>query len=161
MNTADSHYINSAEIDKFPDMVNTFPEHCMAGTDGAEYIKETEPEGPTIFDWDKECQFSSETLDLKEHRNLILRKDAFDIFSGSPYTEKVLKVLKPEVVFVYGVTTNICVNHAVIGLAKRINEVYVINDAIKELPGIPLPFNHWEKIKVKRIDSEEFFNMFN
>jgi nicotinamidase/pyrazinamidase len=159
VNTADYHFINSGELDKEPDMVNTFPEHCMAGSEGAEYIKETEPEFPTVFDWDKDYLSFDELKDISQHRNIVIRKDAFDAFKGSPHTKKILEIIDPGVVFVYGVATNVCVHYAVIELAKRIPEVYVVKDAIKELPGIPLPFERWAKLKVKMITVKELREM--
>lgn len=38
-----------------------------------------------------------------------------------------------------------CVDAAVRGLVKRGKEVYVVKDAIKELPKIPLPFDFGKK----------------
>lgn len=155
VNTADYHYASSKEIDKDPDMVNTFPEHCMAGTKGAEYILETTPENPTVFNWDEDCLISPEITDVKAHRNILIRKDAFDVFSGNPYTDKVVGALRAKVVYVYGVTTNVCVDYAVVNLAKRVDNVFVIEDGIKELPNIPLPFDQWRKLGVKLISSDE------
>jgi nicotinamidase/pyrazinamidase len=155
INTADYHFINSPELDKHPDMINTFPEHCMAGSNGAEFINETNPDDPTIFDWDKNYILPDDLLDSTKHRNIVLRKDAFDVFKGSPHTKEILDILSPETVIIYGVTTNICVDYAVIGLAKRIKEVYVINDAVKELPGLPLPFKKWEKLNVNLIEFKD------
>ncbi|MCY1722517.1 cysteine hydrolase [Prolixibacteraceae bacterium Z1-6] len=152
VNTADYHYKNSAELSAAPDFVSTFPEHCMATTSGAEYVRETLPSDAVVFDWDKEY------LNVKElitKRNIVIRKDAFDVFAGNPYTELILKNLSPKTVVVYGVTTNVCVNDAVVGLAKRVDKVYVIEDAIKELPNIPLPFENWKKLGVKMIEFEE------
>lgn len=151
VNTADYHYANSAELDPSPDFVNTFPEHCMAGTRGADYIRETDPEDPVIFDWDKEYLITPELFSKEEHRNFIIRKDAFDVFTGNPMTDTILKYLNPDTVVVYGVTTNVCVDAAVKGLAKKVNKVYVIKDAIKELPNIPLPFETWKKKGVEMI----------
>lgn len=151
VNTADYHYANSAELDSSPDFVNTFPEHCMAGTRGADYIRETDPEDPVIFDWDKEYLITPELFSREEHRNFVIRKDAFDVFTGNPLTETILKHLTPDTVVVYGVTTNVCVDAAVKGLVKKVNKVYVIKDAIKELPNIPLPFETWEKKGVEMI----------
>lgn len=155
VNTADYHYANSAELDSSPDFVNTFPEHCMAGTRGADYIRETDPEDPVIFDWDKEYLITPGLFGREEHRNFVIRKDAFDVFTGNPMTEKILKYLNPDTVVVYGVTTNVCVDAAVKGLAKKVNNVYVIKDAIKELPNIPLPFETWEKKGVELITLEK------
>jgi nicotinamidase/pyrazinamidase len=151
VNTADYHYANSAELDSSPDFINTFPEHCMAGTRGADYIRETDPEDPIIFDWDKEYLFTPELFNSEDHRNFIIRKDAFDVFDGNPMTETILKQLNPDTVVVYGVTTNVCVDAAVKGLVKKVNKVYVIKDAIKELPNIPLPFDAWKKKGVEMI----------
>ncbi|WP_340110800.1 cysteine hydrolase family protein [Maribellus mangrovi] len=148
VNTADFHYSNSAELSADPDFVNTFPEHCMANSKGAGYVEETDPSDPLIFDWDKEYLVLDE---VNSKRNIVIRKDAFDVFAGSPHADKIVDLISPERVVVYGVTTNVCVNDAVIGLAKRVDKVYVVKDAIKELPNIPLPFESWEKLGVKMI----------
>ena len=42
---------------------------------------------------------------------------------------------------------------------KRGKEVYVVKDAIKELPKIPLPFDFWEKKGVKMITLAELKKM--
>ena len=152
VNTADFHYGNSPEISNNPDFIETFPEHCMANTEGSKYITETEPEDPLIFDWNKEYSVSEKVLDP---RNIVIRKDAFDVFKGNPYTEQILKIISPETVVVYGVTTNVCVNDAVVGLADRVSKLLVIEDAIKELPNIPLPYSNWNRLGVQMISSTE------
>lgn len=151
VNTADYHYPNSAELDPNPDYINTFPEHCMAKTRGADFIRETDPEDPLIFDWNKNYLITPELFNKEEHRNFVIRKDAFDVFAGNPFTETILKLLNPDMVVVYGVTTNVCVDAAVRGLAKKVKKVYVVKDAIRELPDIPLPFDYWEKKGVELI----------
>ena len=135
VNTADYHFKNSAEIDDSPDYIHTFPEHCMVNTRGADFIKETDPEDSLIFEWNKQYLITPELFENTQHRNFIIQKDAFDVFSGNPHTETILKYLNPETVVVYGVTTNFCVDAAVKGLAKKVKNVYVVEDAIKELPG--------------------------
>jgi nicotinamidase/pyrazinamidase len=155
VNTADYHYSNSAELSSNPDFVNTFPEHCMANSIGAEYISETKPEGECLeILWNK-IYNGQEIREATKHRNIIIRKDAFDVFEGNPNTENLLKELNPTTVFVYGVTTNVCVNCAAVGLAKRGIKVYVIEDAIKELPNIPLPFEQWDALGIKRISYDK------
>lgn len=159
VNTADYHYPNSAELDANPDFEKTFPEHCMANTRGADFIKETDPEDAAIFDWDKEYLLTPELFELGKYRNFIIRKDAFDVFSGNPATEVILKNIKPETVVVYGVTTNVCVDAAVKGLTRKVKNVYVVKDAIKELPNLPLPFNDWKKKGVQMIQLKELEKM--
>lgn len=155
VNSADWHYPNSEELSMNPDFINTFPEHCMANTLGAHFVSETNPENPLIIDWEKELEISSNLIKGGKHRNFIIRKDAFDVFKGNRYTEKVLDILSPKTVVVYGVTTNVCVNDAVIGLAKRVKKVIVIEDAIKELPNIPLPFENWKRLGVDLVQLQQ------
>jgi len=151
INTADHHFSNSAELSNSPDFKTTFPEHCMANTTGASYIPETQP-SDNIFEilWDKQYSYKEIEHSIR-HRNIIIRKDAFDVFEGNQNTDNILKQITPQKVFIYGVTTNVCVNCAAVGLAKRNIEVFVIDDAIKELPNIPLPFEHWSALGIQRI----------
>ena len=143
INTCDYHYINSKELSNIPDFKTSFPNHCMAGTSGAQFISETEPEAPLLIDWDSDLGIFEELDDPHRFRNIVIRKDAFDVFAGNQYTEKIVQILHPDQVFVYGVTTNICVDKAVMGLIDRGVHVYVVMDAIKELPNLPLPFETW------------------
>ncbi|WP_421920524.1 cysteine hydrolase family protein [Marinifilum sp.] len=155
INTADHHYSNSAELSSDPDFTNTFPEHCMANSIGAEFIAETKPKEkcPEIH-WNKVYN-ETELKDAARNRNIIIRKDAFDIFTGNPNIYSLLKQINPTTVFVYGVTTNVCVDCAAVGLAERGLKVYVIEDAIKELPNIPLPYDKWDNLGIARITYEK------
>ena len=152
VNTADFHYTESAELSDQPDFITTFPEHCMANTKGAEYVSETEPISPFVADWNKE-NLSLEGI--MNSKNIVIRKDAFDVFAGNPYTEEIVKIINPKTVIVFGVTTNVCVNDAVVGLSQRVDRVFVVEDAIKELPNIPLPFEKWKELGVEMITSSE------
>ena len=153
VNTADFHWPGSKELSDNPDFVSTFPPHCMANTKGAEYVEETRPSNPVIIDWDK--PFKIEVENFANRRNIIIRKDAFDVFAGNPYATKIVEMLKPETVVVYGVTTNVCVNDAVVGLSKKVENVFVIEDAIKELPNIPLPFENWKNLGIQKVTFNE------
>lgn len=155
VNTADWHYTNSAELSPNPDFIDTFPQHCMANTIGAAFIEETSPENSMVIDWDKQFSLIEVLINKEKIRNYTFRKDAFDVFKGNPFTELILNVLSPETVVVYGVTTNVCVNDAVIGLATRVKRVIVVENAIKELPNIPLPFENWKKLGVQLMSLDE------
>jgi len=154
VNTCDYHHVNSAELSLNPDFINTFPEHCMADTQGAEYIPETRPENSFVIDWTANQDIISK-LQEQNPRNIVLRKDAFDVFAGNPYTEQILQLIGPEKAFVYGVTTNVCVDQAVMGLSHKGIKVFVFRDAIKELPKIPLPFQKWQSCGVELINFRE------
>lgn len=161
INTADHHFYNSAELDESPDFINTFPEHCISGTEGAEFIDETNPKEPATFNWDKEYLITQELFDRNKYRNYIIRKDAFDVFSGNQWTNTILDMINPKTVVVYGVTTNVCVDYAVKGLLKKVKNIIVIEDAIKELPNISLPFKNWEKRGVEIIKLDELQKRIN
>ena len=144
VNTCDYHHINSEELSSTPDFETSFPQHCLAGSSGAEFISETLPESPILIDWDLELAIYAEFDDPERFRNIVIRKDAFDVFTGNPYADKIVQILQPDQVFVYGVSTNVCVDKAVIGLSERGVKVFVFEDAIKELPNLPLPFETWK-----------------
>lgn len=151
INTCDFHLVHSAELYGKPDFVHTFPEHCMAGTSGAEFVAETRPVFPAIVDWMAQLAILPQLANAKQYRNIVIRKDAFDVFEGNPYADKILDLIHPDKIFVYGVSTNICVDRAVCGLVQRGYKVFVFEDAIKELPKIPLPVKHWKELGVKMI----------
>lgn len=160
INTADWHFTESKELSEKPDFVNTFPPHCMAESLGARFVNETNPENPLVIDWDKNIKISKKEIESNSNRNIVLRKDAFDVFKGNPYTEEIVKLLSPKTVIVYGVTTNVCVNDAVLGLIKRVPRVIVVEDAIKELPNIPMPIESWKKLGVEIMQSYEIAKLF-
>jgi nicotinamidase/pyrazinamidase len=160
VNTADWHYSNSIELSSNPDFISTFPPHCMANTPGAAFIEETYPKKSLVIDWDKDFSLIEVLINKEKIKNYTLRKDAFDVFKGNRYTELILNVLSPETVIVYGVTTNVCVNDAVIGLASRVKRVIVVENAIKELPNIPLPFESWKKWGVLLLSLDEVERLF-
>jgi nicotinamidase/pyrazinamidase len=131
----------------------------MAETPGAEYVSETKPENPVVVNWNAEQNLDDLIEKIKNSREVVIRKDAFDVFAGNPYTDNILQNLNAETVVVYGVTTNVCVNDAVVGLSKRGKNVLVVSDAIKELPNLPLPFEKWSKLGVKLITFNDLTNL--
>lgn len=159
VSTADYHHADSHELSANPDFRTTFPPHCMAETRGAAYISETNPANPVIINWNAEQNLDDLIGKIQNTREVVIRKDAFDVFSGNPYTDKILQNLNPETVVVYGVTTNVCVNDAVTGLSKRGKKVLVVSDAIKELPNLSLPFDSWEKSGVRLITFNDLTNL--
>ncbi|MFH1182286.1 MAG: cysteine hydrolase family protein [Candidatus Woesearchaeota archaeon] len=159
VSTADSHDKSSHELAENPDFITTFPEHCIYGTPGAEYVPATKPENAYVLDWRNKTL--NERLVLAK-RNIVLTKDDFDVFNkqhGSPHVEQVLELLKPKKAVVYGVATNVCVDYAVEGLLNRGIEVYVLGDAIKGLPGIPDPVEKWQHRDARIIGTDNLETM--
>jgi len=161
VNTRDWHTIESKEISSEPDFIKTFPSHCVQGTIGAEFIPETSPPFAITFDW------NDETVDLSvleepikaPIRNIILGKDEFDIFEGNPYADEIIKILSPSIAVVYGVAGNVCVDFAVMGLLARGVTVWIVEDAIKDLPAIPSAVPKWEKAGATLVSTEELSSL--
>ncbi len=155
VNSCDYHNEDSPELSNTPDFITTFPSHCIKNSKGQDFIEATKPEHPVIFEWNRDYSKEEITKMIEGRRNIIIRKDAFDVFAHNSNAENIAKVLSPEKTFVYGVAANVCVDFAVLGLTKRGYTVFVIEDAIKELPNIPEPFEKWKKYGVRFIHSEE------
>ncbi len=135
--TMDLHKENSAELSTNPDFVNTFPKHCMADSDGADLVDEIAeviyPVSVDVIDWFDYYNYQ-DLCEIARQQKIIITKDKFDVFSGNPFTDKLLEIIKPDTVYVCGLATSICVNYAVLGLLKRGIRVYILTDSIKDLP---------------------------
>ena len=129
VNTFDWHTPASKEISDNPDFKTTFPSHCLAHTRGAYSIKEAAVENAFIVEHGNQNE-DIMLHQLDKYRNVAVLKDAFDVFEGNPLTDKLLKLLNPELTVVYGVATNVCVNYAVLGLVRRgrrVTDFYLMN----------------------------------
>jgi nicotinamidase/pyrazinamidase len=161
VNTADYHDENTQEISASPDFITKFPEHCMVDSYGATFIEETQPLECIAFphslysvDWTDEVLFVDR---LRGSRNIVILKDKFDVFEGNLHTEEILSVLKPDLVVVYGVAGDYCVNYAVKGLVERKYNVAVVVDAIKSLNEAPL--KEWDNLGVTLINTTGIINL--
>ncbi len=161
VNTMDWHSKDCKELSDNPDFVNTFPPHCMMNTEGVKFIEETSPDaGSTmVVDWSE--QKGMNFHDIHKFRNIIIRKNEFDVFEGNNLTTAIVNNLgipfldRPTFI-VYGVATNVCVKFAVEGLTKRGYNVKVVSDAIKGLPNIPDPIEGWgENEMVEFVTTEQ------
>ncbi len=155
VNTCDYHNEHSLELSGNPDFIKTFPEHCMQNTTGQEFVNATKPDDAVVFDHSRSYTAEETKQMIADSQNIIIRKDFFDVFFNNTIPEDILKLLAPERIFIYGVATNVCVDFAVTGLAKRGYKVFVIEDAIKALPNIPSPIENWKNQGVTLINSKE------
>ncbi len=109
----------------------SFPQHCIQGTEGARII----PEGLTK-DYLIIPNFASHSrlaTSLFDHAQIIIEKQALDVFSN-PHTNEIVERLGPEVTYVvFGVVTEYCVHFAAKGLLDRGRKVFVVEDAIETL----------------------------
>jgi nicotinamidase/pyrazinamidase len=124
--SADDHELTDPELSETPDYRTTYPPHCLRGTPGAEKIPETAQADPVplaLTDVPDRWLRGREFLLLKKH---------FDVFTN-PNTERLLSLLDPEEVVVFGVATDVCDDAAVRGLLERGRRVTFVEEASRGL----------------------------
>lgn len=108
----------------------TFPPHCVKGTDGAEFVKEALT-GKHVRVTNEPG--SSVPADARDHCQIILEKETLDIFEGR-HAHGLLDYFDRGTVFVvFGVVTEYCVRLAAKGLLDRGRKVWIVRDAIETL----------------------------
>ena len=124
--SADDHELTDAEISETPDYAQTYPPHCLRGTRGAEKIAETRQDDPVPL----------ALTEVPEHwlrgREFLLLKKHFDVFTN-PNAERVLGLLDPDEVIVFGVATDVCNAAAIRGLLERGRAVTFVEEASRGL----------------------------
>ena len=124
--SADDHELTDAEISDDPDLVTTYPPHCLRGTHGARKVAETEQVDPVPITLE---QLPDRYLDGRE---FLLLKKSFDVFTN-PNTERLLERLDPDEIVVFGVATDVCDDAAIRGFLDRGLRVRFIEDAARGL----------------------------
>jgi nicotinamidase/pyrazinamidase len=124
--SADDHELTDPEISDVPDYRTTYPPHCLRGTRGAAKIAET-------------AQLDPVPLALTEvpdrwlrGREFLLLKKHFDVFTN-PNTDRLLALLDPEEVILFGVATDVCDDAAIRGLVARGRAVSFVEEAARGL----------------------------
>ncbi len=131
--SADDHEPGDEELSDEPDFETTYPPHCLRGTPGADRIPETRQH------WTLEVGHRSlEEGELRrgvagERPAVLVHKKRFDVFSN-PNAERLLEVLAPRRVVVYGVALDVCNRAAIDGLlARGVPAVTLVTDATKPI----------------------------
>jgi len=118
--------VHSPEDEEF----KQWPPHCLAGTSGAEMIRETMTENPFVIPNQPGVRLPR---DLETYGRVLLEKNTLDVFDN-PNTEELLKRLNPQAEYVvFGVVTEYCVRLAAKGLLERGRRVALVTDAIQTL----------------------------
>ncbi len=131
--SADDHEPGDEELSDEPDFESTYPPHCLRGTPGAEKIPETREEwtlevGHRPLDRDELARGLA-----GERPAVLVHKKRFDVFSN-PNAERLLDLLRPRRVVVYGVALDVCNRAAIDGfLARGVPEVTLVTDATKPI----------------------------
>jgi nicotinamidase/pyrazinamidase len=131
--SADDHVPGHRELSSSPDFRETFPEHCMRGTRGAEKIDQTRLAQPLVIEPEP---IPREELQrrLRAHRgDVLLRKHWFDVFTNEN-TSPLLEELRPTEIVVYGVALDVCNRYAIEGmLARGIPRIHLVVDATRAI----------------------------
>ncbi len=124
--SADDHELTDSEISDDPDYLHTYPPHCLRGTRGARKIPETEQGDPVPLGL---TEVPSSWL---RGREFLLLKKSFDVFTN-PNADRLLNVLDPVEVILFGVATDVCDDAAVRGLLARGRAVTFVEEASRGL----------------------------
>jgi nicotinamidase/pyrazinamidase len=124
--SADDHELTDDEISDTPDFSSTYPPHCLRGTRGAEKIDETAQLDPVPLG------LTDVPDRWLEGREFLLLKKHFDVFTN-PNADRLLALLDPEQIVLFGVATDVCNDAAVRGLLGRGHRVTFVEDASRGL----------------------------
>lgn len=124
--SADDHELTDAELSLEPDFETTYPPHCLRGTRGAARIAATEQADPVPLGLDPVPER------FIAGREFLLLKKHFDVFTN-PHAERLLELLDPEEVILFGVATDVCDDAAIRGLVARGRKVTFVADAARGL----------------------------
>jgi nicotinamidase/pyrazinamidase len=126
ISSADDHELTDSEISETPDWSTTYPPHCLRGTRGAEKIAETKQDDPVPLG----------LTPVPDHflrgREFLLLKKSFDVFTN-PHADRLLDLLDPDEVIVFGVATDVCDDAAIRGLLDRGRTVTFVEAASRGL----------------------------
>jgi nicotinamidase/pyrazinamidase len=124
--SADDHELTDEEISEEPNWSATFPPHCLRGTRGSERVPETKQLDPVPLGLG----------DVPEHwlrgREFLILKKHFDPFTN-PNADRLLTLLDPEEIVLFGIATDICDDAAVQALLARDRHVTFVEDASRAL----------------------------
>ncbi len=114
-----------------------WPDHCMDGTAGQRKVDETAVPDPHPL---PAHPIRDEELEgaLRHRGELIIEKQDVDVIAGNANARALLSRLAREYdhIVIYGVYTDVCVDHAVNALLEAGKIPYVVIDAIHEIdPG--------------------------
>jgi nicotinamidase/pyrazinamidase len=124
--SADDHELTDEEISDEPDYSATYPPHCLRGTRGAEKVAETRQADPVPLAL---TEVPAKWLDGREY---LLLKKSFDVFTN-PNTDRLLGLLRPDEIVLFGVATDVCDDAAIRGFVARGLPVVFVEEASRGL----------------------------
>jgi nicotinamidase/pyrazinamidase len=147
----DWHSRDNEEISDAPDFKETFPPHCMAGEPGSERVGFLGDVPIQYIEINEMDANAIRPLISKKQYHVVIRKNSLDVFDN-PNTDKLVKLIAPKRVIVFGVALDFCVYYVVRGLSKRPDvHLCVLKDAVKGLDVRPERevFDEFEQMRVE------------
>jgi len=141
----DWHSTNDEEISDAPDFKQTFPPHCIAGSPGSERVGYLGNVPIGYVEIDKMSDDSLKELVDKDQFHIVIKKDSIDAFDN-PNTDRLVELVKPKVMAVFGVALDFCVYYVLRGLAKhtcpeqgrrKSIKLFLLKDLVKGLNSRP------------------------
>ena len=131
--SADDHEPGDPELSDAPDFQETYPPHCLRGTPGVRKIPETAIHGAVEIGHQPLTEGEIERR-VADADAVLIHKKRFDVFSNLN-AERLLRVLDPQRILVYGVALDVCNRYAVEGMIERGwgDRVAVVTDATKPI----------------------------
>jgi len=131
--SVDDHTLQDPEISDAPDFRETFPPHCLRGTEGQKKIAATAMRSPVVVPNRPEDPAAVRSRVGRHQGEILIEKSRFDVFTN-PNTETVLDTLDPETIVVYGVAQDVCDAHAIRGFLRRGgSRVVFVEDAARPI----------------------------
>ncbi|MFC1803741.1 cysteine hydrolase family protein [Thermoproteota archaeon] len=151
--SADAHMPNDREF-------NVWPEHCVYGTPGQHKVPESSINGTLYV---PSVRLSSALLSevVAYNGQVIFEKQETDVRTN-PNVKPFMNLIRPKLVVVYGVVSEICVNLAVDFFTRELGyETVVVVDAIKELDMSETLScrSGWETLGVKMLNTRDIIDL--
>lgn len=127
--SADDHELSDPEISDQPDLVSTWPPHCLRGTPGAEKIAETKQLDPLPLPL-VPVPAAILRRRLEGRREILIPKKHYDPFTN-PNAELLLDLLDPDEIVLFGVAIDVCGDATVRALLRRGRRVTFVEDAAR------------------------------
>jgi nicotinamidase/pyrazinamidase len=122
--TADDHQLSDPEISSEPDFVSLWPPHCLRGTPGSMRPLETQQVDPVVLG---ETEVDPSWL---RGREFLVLKKAYDPFTN-PNADRLLELLDPQEIVLFGLATDVCNDAAIRSLLARGRAVTFVEDAAR------------------------------
>jgi nicotinamidase/pyrazinamidase len=147
--SVDAHTANDEEFKEWP-------EHCVYGTPGQHKIPESTVEGTLYV---PSVKLTAEQLtEVAAYAGQVIFEKQDTNVRSNPNVKHYMDLIKPTIVVIYGVVTEICVNLAVDFFARELGyETAVVVDAIKKIDTAKAESckAEWETLGVKMLRTRD------